>query len=221
MLTLPFTLPTSPLDLPVLPDVLARVAHCAEGKKLLLSQFRGKPRIEGVLCALLDAVQDWEDVVLQVYMGRWIDVAEGIQLDQLGDLIDLARAGWPDETYRMLLRAQILVLRSDGEWPDIFGVLAAIGYTAVHGHDVAVAAMHVLFDEPFNESIGAKDTFGLLERTRPGSLRLSMFFPVDDAPGFELSDTTPETDLERGFGDAVANTIGGELFAVLASTGVA
>lgn len=221
MFTLPFTLPTSPLDLPVLPDVLARVQHCAEGKKLLLSQFRGKPRLEGILCALLDGVQDWEDAALQVYMGRWLDCAVGIQLDQLGDLIDLARAGWPDETYRMLLRAQILVLRSDGEWPDIFGVLAAIGYTAVHGVDVKIAAMRIVFAEPFNEDIGARDTFGLLERTRTGGVRLSMIFPVDAAPAFELADTTPATDLDRGFGDAVANTIGGELFAVLASTGVA
>jgi hypothetical protein len=219
-LSLPFTLPGSELETPD-ESTLVPVAMGDDAVGLLLSQFRGKPRIEGILRALVDGVQDLDDGVLQVYVGRWIDAAEGVQLDELGTLLDLARSGWPDETYRRLLKAQILVLASDGEYSDVIAVLAAVGITAVHVEDVTVAAMHVSLDEPPPDDIDGGILFDLLERTRAGGVRLTFEFPTataDDAFTF-ADDTTTTVDAARGFGDATGADVGGYFEGLLASSG--
>jgi hypothetical protein len=218
-LSLPFTLGG---DLVVPPECELQPRDVGdEAVEQLVAQFRQKPRIEGVLRALSDGAQDFYDAALQVYIGRWIDVAEGVQLDEIGDAVDLARAGWVDETYRRLLKAQILVLASDGEWEDVFRVLRALGFTTMLGVDVKVAAMRVTLDDAPSDDITARDVFSLLERTREGGVRLTFEFPtIDPGAAFTFdADTTPDIDASRGFGDAVAGIVGGEFAAALATTG--
>jgi hypothetical protein len=200
---------------------LARVeSHCESGKALLLYQFRvGKPRMAALLCALLEGVQDAEDGIWSVLVGRNLDYAVGLQLDGIGEIVDLARAGWLDETYRALLRAQILVLRSEGTWPDLYKVLTAMGQSAERFEEHFPAAISIVVDAP-TSAPSAMDVFRFLERTRAAAVRLQFEFPTVDADeSFTYSATSsPVASSTLGYGDSVAGATGGYYAGVFAST---
>lgn len=199
-------------------------SYCEEGKNLLLSQFREKPILEAVLCALSDGVQEIENASWQVLTERWLDTAVGAQLDGIGRLVELARYGWDDETYRAFLRAQILVLRSEGTWPDLFGILAALelDLAEVTFAESYPAAFRIDLGQPLVGFDGG-DVFALLERARSTAVRLSLVFPTTGTDGvFTLAESTAlELDAGRGCGDATGADIGGELAALLATTEIA
>jgi hypothetical protein len=72
--------------------------------------------------------------------------ASGVQLDALGALLGLARAGRDDGTYRAWLQAQELVLRSRGRPDELLKILqltapgAALEFTEGPGFEVLFAA---------------------------------------------------------------------------------
>ena len=91
-----------------MPEVIERVEdHCADGLELLLSQFQNKPRLAGVLCALLESVQEAEDAAWQLLTERDLDSAVGAQLDQLGRLVGEERQGRTDDQYRPFVRGSL------------------------------------------------------------------------------------------------------------------
>lgn len=209
-------------------------SHADDGVGLLIWQFRGKPRLEAMLRALLTGVQDAENAVWAVLTERWLDNAEGVQLDRIGTIVDFARAGFEDEVYRTLLRAQILVLRSRARRQDLLRILEVVGVTIslVAISQSGIAAMRIVVGEPFAGAIDGADVFRLLagststssrNRNQRGAkaagVRLTFEWPtaaVDES--FTLADTTPAADSARGAGDAVAGGVGGYLASVLAST---
>lgn len=195
--------------------------HCEEGKALLISQFRDKPRIEGVLCALLDGVQDLHNAIWQVLTERGIDSATGFQLLQLGTIVGLPNTGWGDETYRTLLRAQVLTLRSKGRWQDIAKILAALGITLTltHFDEPGMAAMRVTLGEPMDGDVTAEDVFNFIVRAKPAGVRFVLEFPVEElAETFTWADgDTADTDALRGWADD-GETLGGYWAGELATT---
>ena len=60
--------------------------HIVRAKNRLIEQYRGKPKIEGVLEAIVAPIQDIEDVLEQLKLERWIETAIGVQLDKIGSL---------------------------------------------------------------------------------------------------------------------------------------
>lgn len=230
MPTLPATFPWFSGYVP--PDGLATIegtdlawidSHGDAGVALLLSQFRDKPKIEALLRAFLDGMQDLENAIYQVLTERWIDTAVGAQLDELGGILDLPRTGWGDETYRIMLRAQVRVLRSSGTWPDLLGILDVIGVplSATSVSDSGMAEARVVLGDYLSGDIEALDAFGLLERARPGGVRLTLEYPTTaSATSFRFGDaaTYPTSDSLRGLGDAGDSSVGGRLGGVWASS---
>ncbi len=215
-LTFPFPLPGSPgayapvLD-PITGTALAWLGdYCGEGTSLLLAQFR-RPLIEALVCALSSGPQDVENATWQVLTERWLDDGLGVQLDRIGELLGLPRAGWDDDTYRALLRAQVLVLRSSGTWPDLFGVLAVVGVdlALVTHAEHYPAAILIVLGEPLADLTGA-DLFGLLERARAAAIRLVLELPtVDVTEAFTWADAdVDQADTLRGWADDTS-TLGG------------
>lgn len=90
--------------------------HGDQAVSWLLEQFKGKPKIEAFLRALIAPVQRLEDTLWQV-LTRVVDMehAEGVHLDLFGRILQLPRAGLADDEYRSRLRVWQLVLRSDGK----------------------------------------------------------------------------------------------------------
>lgn len=195
------------------------------GEARLISFFRSKPRVVAFLRAVLGAaIQDAHDAAYQLLTERWIDTSIGAQLDRLGELVDLPRGGWPDETYRQLLRAQVLVLRSNGRWPDLLAILHAVGATAtgLQVSDSGPAGARIVTIDDFDAgSIGGYAIASLLRRAKAVGVRLTF-----DHPGGSLADSfttadsdTPERDLARGAGGGDDDpTVGGVLAAAHGST---
>jgi hypothetical protein len=68
------------------PDVVVR------GITRLLSQYAESPNLKDVLTIYLEELGEARDVILDVWCERWIDNADGVQLDVLGDIVGQPRA---------------------------------------------------------------------------------------------------------------------------------
>jgi len=197
-------------------------SHCEDGKSLLIHQFR-KPRIEAMLCALLEGVQELDDAVWQVLTGKWLDDAVGVQLEQLGEIVDMPRRGWTDETYRLLLSAQILVLRSSGSWPELLAILEAVGVTMslTEVYDSPPAAGRIVLGEPLDGDVTEVEVFDLLVRAKLGGVRLDLEFPASAlAEAFTWADAdVDQADTARGWADDTPITVGGYWADVMSTEG--
>lgn len=100
------------------------LSWCARGIDWLLAQFRGKPRIEAVLCALLTEVQALEQMLADLHDLRAIETARGAGLDQVGSALGFEREpGLGDGAYRNALRAVVLANASFGSPPEMIRIL--------------------------------------------------------------------------------------------------
>lgn len=180
-----------------------RSSIAADGVARLISEFRGKPRIKALLWGLLAAVQDAEDAKWQVLTGIWLDTAEGVQLDGLGVLLDLERAGWSDDTYRAYLKAKILVLRSDASGPALIAILSAIGVTLELAtlERSGMAAIRLTLDELLDEEIEPADVFAMLSHATAAGVRFTLEFPtVELTDAFTWADgDVDQADTRRGW----------------------
>lgn len=100
--------------------------HVAEAKARLVAPFKGKPKIEGLLGAYVESVQDLEDVMWDVLNIRTIDGADLPRLIVIGKLIGQPRHGFATELYRTVIKARGLANRSQGTGPDIGKVLTQL-----------------------------------------------------------------------------------------------
>lgn len=55
------------------------------------AQFNDGSRIEAVVRSLLEPLNNAQGALLQLLQGRWLDTAEGAQLDGIGDIVGLPR----------------------------------------------------------------------------------------------------------------------------------
>ncbi len=201
-------------------------SHGDAGVALLLMQFKGKPLMEATVRALLAGVQDLEDATWQVLTERWLDTAIGEQLDLLGSIVGLGRRGWTDSTYRTLIRAQILVLRSSGTWPELFAILEALGVTLTLTTIVESypAAITITLGEYLDGDIAAAEVFDRVDAARSATVRFVLEFPVSElADTFAFADddaaSSEVADAARGWGDDAGAT-GGQLVDSLANSEV-
>lgn len=86
----------------------------ARAERLLAGQFKQSPRLIGLLRALLVPAADLERTFHALYALRWLDSADGAQLDALGDSLVEPRRGQTDAQYRYYLRAAAIRNGSDG-----------------------------------------------------------------------------------------------------------
>lgn len=82
----------------------AVASYAAQMKALLASQFAGATNLHSLLGALAGPAQDLETTLQRVRYLRSISLAEGVQLDALGELLSEPRAGRQDVEYRLVLR---------------------------------------------------------------------------------------------------------------------
>lgn len=202
------------------PDALVRVEGTplewvpdhGVASALLIDQFRTKTRIVLVLRSLLAGVTDLHDAIWQCLTERWLDTSIGVQLDAIGWILDLPRLGWSDETYRLLLKVQVLTLGADGTWPDTFAIVAAAGFdvSLCRKWEPRLAAKVLYLGEPFADDVTAELVFAFLARATPAGVRFTLEAPtVDDAFSMYWADADVEqADADRGWGDDAATTGG-------------
>jgi hypothetical protein len=107
-------------------EIVAVADHVGEASDRLIGQYKGKPRLEAYLAALVGPLQSVEDALIDILFQSAIDNARGAQLDDLGDLVGQKRAGLVDAAYRPFVKARILVNLSDGLIEQLIAITVAI-----------------------------------------------------------------------------------------------
>lgn len=113
---------------PVLPPITSPgggLDHVTRGVDRLLYQFQGEahPLIQSLVEAPLQVSSVLDQLTEDVGSLRWMDTAEGEQLDVVGAILGCEREGRDDTTYRTAIVAELLVLRSSGTVDQIFAPL--------------------------------------------------------------------------------------------------
>lgn len=99
-----------------------KTTHVEEAKEQLAQQFHGKAKLEALLSALIQQVQEAEDAAFTIINGFNLDTAVGDQLDCLGAIVGEPRNARTDTTYRLWIRARILLNRSSGKTEEIYAI---------------------------------------------------------------------------------------------------
>ena len=102
----------------------------------LLEQFKGKPNITEFQKAMARQLEDLYEFFYQLRIMRWLKNAEGIQLDGIGNIVDLSRTDaliWSnmaglevpmeDDLYRLYLMFKIFLNTSEATYADIVRTL--------------------------------------------------------------------------------------------------
>lgn len=102
------------------------IDYVATGSELLLSQFYGKPRIEGLLQSYLNRLVEIQDDTNYLLQFRGIDSATGYQLDLIGKIVGQNREGRNDDSYRIIIKVKILVNNSNGTPKEVLQILKSV-----------------------------------------------------------------------------------------------
>lgn len=98
--------------------------HVQRAISLLASQFSDAVRIQALLRAFCEQIQDLEDVSFQLYYNRSLNTAVGAQLDGIGQILNLPRfEGESDEDYRERLRGRSILLFNSGTPEQVMAIL--------------------------------------------------------------------------------------------------
>lgn len=97
------------------------------------SQVSTENNITKLLRALVGPFQKLEDTIQTLLVQRNVNLAIGVQLDQLGKLVGEPRDGvTDDEVYRRYVRARIAVNKSDGQPETIYRIARLVLGVTTH-----------------------------------------------------------------------------------------
>jgi len=88
----------------------------------LITQYKNKTNIEGVIKSFSTQIQELENVLFQVLDDTWVSTSTGQQLDNLGVLLNQSRGSLDDDDYRALLLITISKYNSETTIEDIISI---------------------------------------------------------------------------------------------------
>lgn len=143
---------------------------------LFSGQFRDSQKINDFMRCFLRPLDELMSTADDLIENRWIDTAEGKQLDELGAIVGMDRQGRTDEKYREAIRFQIFINLSKSE-PEtmIKAVKVLTNANLVRFWEHGDGAGFHLFTDGENVFTDAEAAFELvyLELTDGGNLELS------------------------------------------------
>jgi hypothetical protein len=176
-------------------------AHVEQALELLLEQFKGSPKLAGLLRAYIGQVQNLEDLLHTLLSERTLETAVGEQLDVLGRIVNQSRGSLDDDGYRVWLRARIALNRSSGTPEDVMGLMTRIlpGQTMTLLESFPAAFILTLV-EPVTP-IEATQALALIDLVKPIGVQSILIYTVDDgSTTFQFaSGDTEEVDADAGF----------------------
>lgn len=153
--------------------------------------------IEKLLACLIAPCQDLEDALQQLKLERFVDTADGEQLDVIGRIAGQRRLGLDDDTYRRYIRARVATHNSDGTTEDLLTICDLIVYDDLATYvltqeGIATARLSVI-DIMLTSALGTI-LFGFLNVARSTGVRIILnwwesdpadMFRFDAGPGFD------------------------------------
>lgn len=101
--------------------------HVARALTTLIEQYKGKPKVEGLITAFVNQVQDAEDGLWTLWSARQFDATAGAAfLDLCGRILGEPRNGKSDASYLIRLRAKVLLDICSGTIEEIYAIFVLI-----------------------------------------------------------------------------------------------
>jgi hypothetical protein len=126
-------------------EIVHVIDHSAQALARLIGQYQGRPRLQAFIEAFSDRAQEIEDMFWDLLTKRLLDVATGVHLDNLGDIVGQNRQGLGDADYRQFIRARIKTNRANGKIEEliqiallIFGSTERIGLREYYPHALTI-----------------------------------------------------------------------------------
>lgn len=202
---------------------ISGIVHLDAMKNRLPHHARTGPNLEALLSVAAGQYQSIEEALQDMLVSRSLDVAVGAQLDGIGDMMDLARAGsQSDANYRFALQTRVITLARSGDAEAIIEAFInateapAADYTEVYPATFQISGIPTVDTDNPDVSAFITDTMDL---TKPAGVRMTLI--VEE--GFTLSQFS-EVDgagngpivIDEGFGSSLGGeTDGGQLSRVL------
>lgn len=181
------------------------INHAEKAFNRLLEQYKGKPKIEGITYKLALKAQALEDVLKQVYEGRFLNNAEGAQLDGIGRIVGLPRvAGLNDAEYLLRIRIQIIQNLNNATPEEIITAAKFFLQASVTDYNEIYPASVSIFSTTFFPPSQRKFILGQLKRLLPAGVSLESIGSFDPDSPFIFNSG-------NGFGDVNDPSIGGLL----------
>jgi hypothetical protein len=100
--------------------------HVEQALGLLVEQFRECDSITGLVRALVNQVQEVEDMFFSLIDGRLLASSTGVQLDKYGAIVGEKRNGRSDAAYRVAIAAQLVQNLAQGEPERVIGLVQTL-----------------------------------------------------------------------------------------------
>lgn len=142
---------------PVFTELSHNELHRATALNRLLEQFKDKARLKTLVDIFAEQCQILEDVFWDLYIKRTVDDATGDQLRILGRIVGLTKGETGDDDFRVLVRAQIRVLKSRGTFKDLLGIIRL-----TIGTDTSTRTLKEVFPAALQLEVLAVPSFSLV-----------------------------------------------------------
>jgi len=183
-------------------EIIHNPALVAEGITRLLEQYKGSETLKKLLTIYLEEIQELEDANFAVITSRFLEGAEGAQLDVLGALVGELRQGKTDEAYKVWITARIRLNRSFGRPDDVIECLHLVTDATFVYEEYSSAFFTVVFwDRPEFPNDVTAITY-LAKAIGVGML--VVYPPPEGVSGFEgflFRDYGAVDDPDHGFSD--------------------
>lgn len=188
--------------------------HVDRAKRRLLMQYKDKPLLEGLLSALVEQLQEIEDVMFDLKDGRSIYNATGLQLDHWGDVVGRSRQGISDDDiYRTILFIKIAENTSEGTPEDVIDIFGSmLQATRVEYSEMYPASFIMTAIGADSITGNTSDVIRAVNAAKPAGVE-SQYLAAgpDESFGFD-GDPDPNA---KGFGSTTDATVGGTLVSIL------
>ena len=145
----------------------------------LLSQFREKPVVRGLLLSALTPLQETQQSLIDYSINNNLELAVGSLLDVIGKLVGESRGGRSDSSYRQGIFNRIVINSSEGTVNEVLEILVLLSKGGRH----RVFEHHPLTSAYYTTGTASKDLAKTLTSVSPiTSDSVSVYHdPLEDA----------------------------------------
>lgn len=166
----------------------------------LKSTFKEKATFQGVIEALAEDNQEFEDSLWILFEEMALSTAVGARLDIIGQTLAVLRLGRSDTIYRTRLQAAIIQYMSSGRWEQLLeGFRLLTGSRSTQGEEIFPAAVSLTaIGASQLSAVDLAEVVAALRKLKAAGVRLNAALVVADPPFVFGGDPDP---LGQGFAD--------------------
>lgn len=175
----------------------------------LYGQFQGAPIIDAIVASYAIQAQEIENMLIQLWVLRSLELAENDQLDVLGGIVGEDRQGRSDADYSIAIGARIRTNKSNATIEDILSAMVAAENRTYNLNNHGGAAITVEAAGPIGTT-NQEELWAVLQNVKGGGVRADLLYhTADDDEVFILaSGSVEESSTTQGLANDALTTGG-------------